>query len=93
MTTEGPLTTADTRIHITRRTARWDHRPATTADAMDFWSFAAGAANVVMQLSLPGVGYGVVESKVESGNPDEAPLETGPYHLQLPGGRDPWRPG
>lgn len=68
MTAEAPLTTADTRIHITRRTARWDHRPATTADAMDFWAFAAGAANVVMQLSLPGVGYGVVESKVESGS-------------------------
>lgn len=63
-----PLTTADTRIHITRRTARWDHRPVTVADAMDFWSFAAGAANVVMQLSRPEVGYGVVESRVESGS-------------------------
>jgi uncharacterized protein (DUF2236 family) len=63
-----PLTTADTRIHITRRTARWDERPATVADALDFWSFAAGAANVVMQLSWPGVGHGVVESKVDSGN-------------------------
>ena len=63
-----PLTTADTRIHITRRTARWDDRPATLSDALDFWSFAAGAANVVMQLSWPGVGHGVVESKVDSGN-------------------------
>ncbi|ORW00979.1 oxygenase MpaB family protein [Mycobacterium kyorinense] len=70
MTAEAgaPLTTADTRIHITRRTARWDNRPATVADALDFWSFAAGAANVVMQLSWPGVGYGVVESTVESGS-------------------------
>jgi uncharacterized protein (DUF2236 family) len=64
----GPLTTTETRINITHRTSRWDRRPATVADAMDFWSFAAGAANVVMQLSWPGVGYGVVESKVESGN-------------------------
>jgi hypothetical protein len=48
------LTTADTRIHITHRTARWDDRPATLSDALDFWSFAAGAANVVMQLSSPG---------------------------------------
>lgn len=64
----APLTTAGTRIHITRRTARWDERPATVADALDFWSFAAGAANVVMQLSWPGVGHGVVESKVDSGN-------------------------
>lgn len=62
----APLTTADTRIHISRRTARWDDRPATVADALDFWSFAAGAANVVMQLSWPGVGHGVVEGKVDS---------------------------
>jgi uncharacterized protein (DUF2236 family) len=63
-----PLTTADTRIHITRRTARCDTSPATVADALDFWSLGAGAANVVMQLSWPGVGYGVVEIKVESGS-------------------------
>ncbi len=56
------------RITIRRRTARWDSEPVTVADAMDFWSFAAGAANVIMQLSRPGVGYGVVESKVDSGN-------------------------
>jgi uncharacterized protein (DUF2236 family) len=68
MTAGAPLTTADTRIHITRSTPRWDNRPATAADALDFWSFAAGAANVVMQLCWPSVGYGVVESKVESGN-------------------------
>ncbi|HEY7052945.1 MAG TPA: oxygenase MpaB family protein [Mycobacterium sp.] len=56
------------RIRIRRRTARWDDEPVTVADALDFWSFAAGAANVIMQLSRPGVGYGVVESKVDSGN-------------------------
>lgn len=42
----APLTNAGTRIHITRRTGCWDERPATVADAPDFWSFAAGAANV-----------------------------------------------
>jgi uncharacterized protein (DUF2236 family) len=57
-----------TRITVTRRTARWDDREVTVADAMDFWSFAAGAANVVMQLSLPGVGHGVANSPVESGS-------------------------
>lgn len=56
-----------TRIRITKRTARWSDDPVTAADAMDFWSFAAGAANVIMQLSNPGVGHGVVESKVDSG--------------------------
>ncbi len=56
------------RIDVTRRTARWSDGRVQVADAMDFWSFAAGAANVVMQLSRPGVGHGVVESKVDSGN-------------------------
>ena len=62
------MTTADNRIAITRRTARWDTEPVAAAEAMDFWAFAAGAANGIMQLSRPGVGYGVVESKVDSGN-------------------------
>ncbi|MEB3984092.1 oxygenase MpaB family protein [Mycobacterium sp. 663a-19] len=61
-----PVTT--TRISIGRRTARWSDGPVAVSDAMDFWSFAAGAANVIMQLSRPEVGYGVVESKVDSGN-------------------------
>ena len=62
------MTDADCRITVRRRTARWDTNPVTIAEAMDFWAFAAGAANVIMQLSRPGVGYGVVESKVDSGN-------------------------
>jgi uncharacterized protein (DUF2236 family) len=65
---EEPLTIADCRIQIHRRTTRWDTDPVKVGDAMDFWSFAAGAANVIMQLSRPQVGHGVVESTVESGN-------------------------
>lgn len=57
-----------TRIAVKRRTSRWDDYPVSVADAMDFWAFAAGAANVIMQLARPGVGYGVVESPVDSGN-------------------------
>ncbi|HET8705358.1 MAG TPA: oxygenase MpaB family protein [Pseudomonadales bacterium] len=34
-----------------------------------------GAANVVMQLARPGVGYGVMESKVDSGNIFKNPLK------------------
>ena len=56
-----------TRIQISRRTARWDDAAVCVGGAMDFWSFAAGAANVVMQMSRPGVGHGVAESRVESG--------------------------
>jgi uncharacterized protein (DUF2236 family) len=62
------LTTAQTRITIDRRTVRWGDEYVSAADAMDFWAFAGGAANVVMQLSRPEVGYGVVESTVDSGN-------------------------
>jgi uncharacterized protein (DUF2236 family) len=56
------------RIQVRRRTARWDTAPVTAADAMDFWAFAGGPANVIMQLSWPGVGHGVAESKVDSGS-------------------------
>ena len=60
---------SDCRISVKQRTARWDpDAEVSVAEAMDFWSFAAAAANVVMQLARPGVGYGVVESKVDSGS-------------------------
>lgn len=62
------LSIEDTRIRVRRQTARWTDAAVDIREAMDFWSFAAGAANVIMQLSRPGVGYGVVESKVDSGN-------------------------
>ena len=35
----------------------------------------AGPANVIMQLANPGVGYGVVESRVESGRTDLHPVK------------------
>ena len=35
----------------------------------------AGPANVIMQLALPGVGYGVKESRVESGRIDRHPIK------------------
>ncbi|MHA3024637.1 oxygenase MpaB family protein [Mycobacterium sp. BMJ-28] len=57
------------RIVIHRRAGRWDPAGAVSiGDAMDFWGFAAGAANVIMQLSWPEVGHGVLESTVDSGN-------------------------
>src|SRR5262245_48197335 len=38
----------DTRISVKRQTARWDpDAEASVNEAMDFWSFAAAAANVV----------------------------------------------
>ena len=63
-----PLELKDCRISARRSTARWTDDTVDVADAMDFWAFTAGAANVVTQLARPAVGYGVVESKVDSGN-------------------------
>ncbi|GEE00896.1 hypothetical protein nbrc107696_13420 [Gordonia spumicola] len=67
--TTPELTTAQTRIRITTRKRRVTslRKPARVQEALDFWSFAGAAANVVMQLGWPEVAYGVMESKVESG--------------------------
>ncbi|MEP9393101.1 oxygenase MpaB family protein [Gordonia sp. VNQ95] len=67
--TTAVLTNAQTRIAIPRRRrhAIGRHTTAKVTEALDFWSFAGAAANVIMQLSWPEVAYGVLESKVESG--------------------------
>lgn len=56
-----------TRIQIGEYTTRRANPPTDLSAALDFWSFSGAAANVVMQLSWPEVGHGVVESRVESG--------------------------
>ncbi|MFG1789884.1 oxygenase MpaB family protein [Nocardia sp. NPDC049149] len=64
----APTLTKDrTRIPIDATHRPVTKRPLALTDALDFWSFAGAAANVVMQMARPGVGYGVAESKVESG--------------------------
>jgi uncharacterized protein (DUF2236 family) len=59
-------------------------RPATrVADLINPSGMLLPAANVIMQLSLPGVGYGVLESPVDSGNVYKHPFKrartTGTY--------------
>ncbi|UXA05026.1 DUF2236 domain-containing protein [Mycobacterium sp. SMC-2] len=59
-------------------------RPATrVADLLNPAAMLLPAANVIMQLSLPGVGYGVLESPVDSGNVYKHPFKrartTGTY--------------
>ncbi|WP_338768223.1 oxygenase MpaB family protein [Nocardia vulneris] len=63
----APLPKERTRIPIGSAHRPVRKRPITLTDALDFWSFAGAAANVAMQMARPGVGYGVAESKVESG--------------------------
>jgi len=48
---------------------------ARVTDGMMGITLLAGPANVIMQLALPGVGYGVLESKVESGRADRHPIK------------------
>lgn len=50
-------------------------RGATFEDGLMGVALLAGPANVIMQLARPGVGYGVKESRVESGRVDRHPIK------------------
>ncbi|BDY29108.1 oxygenase MpaB family protein [Mycolicibacterium mageritense] len=50
-------------------------RAAGIADGLMGVALLAGPANVIMQLARPGVGYGVMESRVESGRVDRHPIK------------------
>lgn len=50
-------------------------RGATFDEGLMGIALLAGPANVIMQLARPGVGYGVVESRVESGRADRHPVK------------------
>jgi uncharacterized protein (DUF2236 family) len=50
-------------------------RPAIFEGGIPGIALLAGPANVIMQLGRPGVGYGVMESRVESGRIDRHPIK------------------
>src|SRR6201999_41141 len=50
-------------------------RGASLDDGLMGVALLAGPANVIMQLARPGVGYGVMESRVESGRVDLHPIK------------------
>ena len=50
-------------------------RGAAMNDGLMGIALLAGPANVIMQLARPGVGYGVMESRVESGRVDRHPIK------------------
>lgn len=58
-----------------RSTPRKRRRGASIDDGPMGVLLLAGAANVIMQLARPGVGYGVVESKVLGGRADLHPIK------------------
>ena len=53
----------------------WLRRGAGFDDGLMGIALLAGPANVIMQLGRPGVGYGVMESRVESGRIDRHPIK------------------
>lgn len=54
-----------------RRTPRWMYR----SDDAAFIGLLSGGANVIMELARPGVGYGVKDSRVETGRADRHPFK------------------
>jgi uncharacterized protein (DUF2236 family) len=60
------------RARLTRRQKR---RTPQLDDTLMGMALLLGPANVIMQLARPGVGYGVVESRVESGRVDVHPIK------------------
>lgn len=66
---ERPM--SDPAAHV--RPRRWSAVGAD--DGMLGLGLLAGPANVIMQLARPGVGYGVLESPVESGRVDRHPIK------------------
>ncbi|WOC10970.1 oxygenase MpaB family protein [Gordonia sp. MP11Mi] len=50
-------------------------RPETLSDLITAYGITNGVANIIMQLALPAVGYGVHESRVVSGSPRRRPIK------------------
>ena len=65
---ERPVSDSGSPGRPERRRSRGD-------DGMLGLGLLAGPANVIMQLARPGVGYGVLESRVESGRVDRHPIK------------------
>ncbi|HKP43961.1 oxygenase MpaB family protein [Mycobacterium sp.] len=66
---ERPVNEAATTLPASSR------RGADFGDGLMGVALLAGPANVIMQLAQPGVGYGVLESRVESGRVDRHPIK------------------
>jgi uncharacterized protein (DUF2236 family) len=60
---------------IARLTRRRTRREVRFDDGLMCMALLLGPANVIMQLARPGVGYGVMESRVESARVDLHPIK------------------
>ncbi|CAN5262069.1 oxygenase MpaB family protein [soil metagenome] len=76
MTISDPLPTVERAMSDTPRpSSRLGRRAGGIDDGLMGIALLLGPANVVMQLARPGVGYGVMESRVESGRVDRHPIK------------------
>ncbi|MDY6996890.1 MAG: oxygenase MpaB family protein [Actinomycetota bacterium] len=64
---------SDPEVRTRPRRRRWGRK--SDDEGMLGLGLLAGPANVIMQLARPGVGYGVLESRVESGRIDRHPIK------------------
>ncbi|HEY2449930.1 MAG TPA: oxygenase MpaB family protein [Mycobacterium sp.] len=60
---------------IAARASRQRRRTPQLDDTLMWMALLLGPANVIMQLARPGVGYGVMESRVDSGRIDLHPIK------------------
>ena len=76
MVAHEPIRHVERAVSDPPRSQRGRRRRALGIDeAMMGVTLLAGPANVIMQLARPGVGYGVMESRVESGRVDLHPIK------------------
>lgn len=74
MTISGPISQVERPVSAPPAPYRRVRRGGPTDDLMGV-ALLAGAANVIMELARPGVGYGVKDSRVESGRADRHPIK------------------
>jgi uncharacterized protein (DUF2236 family) len=77
MTIGGPVQHVERAVSEPAAARPWSprRRGANFDDGLMGVALLAGPANVIMQLARPGVGYGVVESRVDSGRVDLHPIK------------------
>lgn len=76
MMISDPVPTVERAMSDTPRpSSRLGRRAGGIDDGLMGIALLLGPANVVMQLARPGVGYGVMESRVESGRVDRHPIK------------------
>jgi DNA-binding transcriptional MerR regulator len=71
----GPAPSEEVLLRLSALTTATSAAPPTLDTTVIGAGPVAGAANVVMQLARPGVGYGVYESRVESGRLHDHPIK------------------